>query len=94
MTLNLDTGLFDKAKPLHTLKSRGYDLTRVLVVDDSPEKHTRNYGNLVQVTPFLGRQDDSQLPRLAPYLRQLSTEPNVRCIEKRRWRTKVLNASP
>ena len=82
MTMNLDTGLFDKAKPLHKLKRRGYDLTRVLVVDDSPEKHTRNYGNLVQVAPFMGRQDDRELALLAPYLRRLSAESNIRSIRE------------
>ena len=42
------------AKPLRKLRRRGYRLERVLVVDDSPEKHRQNYGNLVRVTPFLG----------------------------------------
>jgi carboxy-terminal domain RNA polymerase II polypeptide A small phosphatase len=57
------------------------------MVDDSPEKHTRNYGNLVRVAPFTGDPADTELASLARYLRQLATQPNVRCIEKRGWRS-------
>src|SRR5688572_23717435 len=46
-TRAFDTDSWCDAKPLKKLKRRGYDLDRVVVVDDSPEKHTRNYGNLV-----------------------------------------------
>jgi len=58
----------------------------VLVVDDSPEKHTRNYGNLVRVSPFLGDADDDELPRLAAYLSSIRAESDVRTLEKRSWR--------
>ncbi|MCB9399056.1 MAG: HAD family hydrolase [Acidobacteria bacterium] len=81
------------AKPLQKLKRRGYDLARVLVVDDQPEKFTRNYGNLVQVTPFLGDPSDDELPHLAKYLAQLAAVPDVRTIEKRNWR-RCLNVIP
>jgi len=67
-------------------KRRGYALERVLVVDDSPEKHTRNYGNLVRVEPFLGDPSDDELSHLARYLPTLAKAENVRSIEKRRWR--------
>jgi carboxy-terminal domain RNA polymerase II polypeptide A small phosphatase len=89
LTRNFDVDAWDKAKPLRKLKRRGYDLAKVLVVDDSPEKHTRNYGNLVQVTPFMGKKDDDELAVLARYLKGLSTERNVRAIEKRQWRRRM-----
>lgn len=78
------------AKPLKKLKRRGYDLARVLVVDDSPAKHTRNYGNLVQVAPFMGDPNDDELSHLAQYLTQLAAIADVRNIEKRQWRRRLL----
>jgi RNA polymerase II subunit A small phosphatase-like protein len=71
------------------VERRGYDLARLLFVDDSPEKHTRKYGNLVPVAPFTGKQDDDELEVLTRYLKQLSTQPDVRRIEKRQWRKRM-----
>jgi RNA polymerase II subunit A small phosphatase-like protein len=85
-TRNFENDSWSSAKPLKKLKRRGYDLARVLVVDDSPEKHTRNYGNLVQVAPFMGNPNDDELAHLAGYLTQLAAVPDVRSIEKRQWR--------
>lgn len=78
------------AKQLRKLRRRRYDLDRVLVVDDSPEKHTRNYGNLVQVEPFMGDPADDELVHLGHYLSQLATETNFRRIEKRAWRPRLM----
>jgi hypothetical protein len=86
---NFEIDTWDKAKPLRKLKRRGYNLARLLFVDDSPEKHTRNYGNLVQIAPFRGNQDDDELAVLVRYLKQLSTEQDVRAIEKRQWRERM-----
>lgn len=76
------------AKRLQKIKRRGYDLNKVLVVDDSPEKHTRNYGNLIRVEPDLGSLEDQELQYLASYLDSLTSVPHVRAIEKRNWRKK------
>jgi RNA polymerase II subunit A small phosphatase-like protein len=73
-------------KLLTKVRRRGYDLDRVLCVDDSPEKHVRNYGNLVRVTPFEGDPADDELLVLLPYLHRLAAEPSVRRVEKRGWR--------
>ena len=35
-------------KNLRKVKQLGFNLEQVIVVDDSPEKHRQNYGNLVQ----------------------------------------------
>jgi carboxy-terminal domain RNA polymerase II polypeptide A small phosphatase len=74
-------------KDLRKLRRLGYDLKRVLVVDDSPEKHLRNYGNLIRVSPFEGDLADGELPTLASYLESLKDHDNYRAIEKRGWRS-------
>jgi RNA polymerase II subunit A small phosphatase-like protein len=61
-----------------------------LIVDDSPEKVERNYGNAIYVRPFFGAADDSEFRDLGIYLKSVSQLANVRCIEKRNWRAAVL----
>jgi RNA polymerase II subunit A small phosphatase-like protein len=36
-----------KLKQLKKVRRRGYNLERVLVIDDTPKKHEQNYGNLI-----------------------------------------------
>jgi RNA polymerase II subunit A small phosphatase-like protein len=84
--LDLETRDYYWLKNLTKVKRKGFDLGRVLVVDDSPEKLTRNYGNHVRVSPFLGDSSDCELPRLAEYLLSLADCTNVRSVEKRGWR--------
>lgn len=81
-----ETGALQSLKTFRKLKRRGFDLRRVLVVDDTPEKHQRNWGNLVRVTPFLGDPADAELPKLANYLHTLRDVADVRAIDKRGWR--------
>jgi TFIIF-interacting CTD phosphatase-like protein len=81
-------------KDFKKLKRAGYDLDRVIVIDDSPEKHQRNYGNLVHVVPFMGDLADSELQLLVPYLRLLKTKENCRAIEKRNWRITMQQPLP
>lgn len=85
-TRDFENDSWTHAKRLKKVRRLGYDLDQVLMVDDSPEKHTRNYGNLVQVRPFVGEPADDELPRLARYLAELATRDNVRAVEKRYWR--------
>jgi carboxy-terminal domain RNA polymerase II polypeptide A small phosphatase len=74
------------AKNLSKLKRLGYRLERVLIVDDSPEKLEKNYGNLVRVRPFEGDPHDRELEALGEYLSSLRETNDVRRIEKRFWR--------
>lgn len=76
-------------KKLRKVASQGYDLSRVVMVDDSPEKHLRNYGNLVPVSAFCGDLADAELPPLLEYVHALDAEPNVRAVEKRHWRMRA-----
>ncbi|MGO1070664.1 NIF family HAD-type phosphatase [Lysobacter sp. CA199] len=85
------TGEYLNRKRLQKLKRHGYRLERMLAIDDTPYKHAYNYGNLVCVREYLGEDEhDDELLHLIPYLDRLSGEPNMRAIEKRRWRERKL----
>lgn len=83
-----ETGQVCGAKRLNKLRKR-YPLERVLVVDDSPEKHLKNFGNLVRVAPFEGDPNDRELDALSVYLTSLATCTNLRAVEKRGWRSQI-----
>lgn len=72
-------------KDLTKLKKFGYPLNTTLIVDDSPEKITRQYGNYIPIKPFEGNKDDYELKRLMLYLEDLKQYDTVRNIEKRGW---------
>lgn len=71
-TRRYDTEQFEEywVKDLKKVKRLGYPLEQVVIVDDSPEKIERHYGNHVRIEPFYGDPEDRMLPRLATYLRQ------------------------
>ena len=73
-------------KNLKKLKRKGYLLEEIIMVDDTPRKLERNYGNLVRVTEWLGEQNDRELLLLIQYLDYLKDLENIRKIEKRGWR--------
>lgn len=86
------TGEYFQLKRLSKLKRLGYALETVIAVDDTPEKHGENYGNLVHIAEFTGDPLDAELPMLRDYLQTLAGEGNVRTIEKRGWRAAMLRA--
>ncbi|MEA9554858.1 HAD family hydrolase [Xanthomonas nasturtii] len=77
---------YEWTKNLGKIKRRGYRLEQVLMVDDTPAKLAKHYGNLVRVKPFFGDLADQELFRLGEYLPTLAKASNVRKIEKRFWR--------
>jgi RNA polymerase II subunit A small phosphatase-like protein len=72
-------------KDLKKVRRQGYELERTLVLDDSPEKLERHYGNWVPIKPYYGEPDDNELPQLLPFLYFLSRQEKVRSLEKRNW---------
>lgn len=66
-----------------------YPLEQILMVDDSPEKHRQNYGNLVRVTPWTGNEADRELHQLRAWLLEVRAVENVRRIEKRGWQRSI-----
>jgi TFIIF-interacting CTD phosphatase-like protein len=87
-TIQYDPELHEQVsvKRLGKLRRQGWDLRKVLVVDDSPEKHVHNWGNLVWVAPFIGDAADRELLHLGSYLATLKDVPDVRAVDKRGWR--------
>ena len=79
-------------KDIRKLRRFGFPQAKILVVDDSPEKLRRSYGNLVRVAPYEGRADDDELPMLLRYLDELGPIEDVRRIEKRGWRARFSGA--
>lgn len=73
-------------KDLRKVRRFGYDLAQVLIVDDTPQKVERNFGNAVYVRPFEGDPQDRELFALGPYLKPLASQTDFRRIEKRNWR--------
>jgi carboxy-terminal domain RNA polymerase II polypeptide A small phosphatase len=82
-----DIGDHTYTKPLAKVRKQGFNLERVLAVDDVAANFHDAYGNLIQVKSFLGDSSDTELLHLAQYLPRLAKEPNVRKLEKRRWRS-------
>jgi TFIIF-interacting CTD phosphatase-like protein len=79
---------FSWRKNLDKVKRRfQIPLERVLMLDDSPEKLDRHYGNLLPILPFEGDMHDTELRDILPYLDWIRTMPNVRILEKRMWRS-------
>ena len=74
-------------KDLKKVVRLGYPLKRILVIDDSPEKLERQYGNHIRVSPFVGDPADCELDQLIPFLDYTTAIENVRLVEKRGWRT-------
>ncbi len=76
-------------KDLKKLTRRGFRKEHIIMIDDSPEKLAKNYGNGAIVTPFEGDQTDDELPLLLRFLETLGSIEDVRKVEKRGWREKV-----
>jgi len=73
-------------KDLKKVKRAGYDLARVLIVDDTAQKIERNYGNVVIVREYCGDPEDRELCQLSDYLVSLVGVANFREVDKRNWR--------
>lgn len=76
-------------KDLRKLKRMGFRLEDILIVDDTPQKAERNYGNHIRVSEWQGDETDDELLLLKEFLNTLRTIPSVRTVEKRGWRTTV-----
>lgn len=76
-------------KRLKKIKSFGYSLDQILIIDDTPHKSQENYGNVIHPSEFTGDTKDNDLLLLIGYLESLKYEKNVRKIEKRNWKEQI-----
>ncbi|WMS89255.1 HAD family hydrolase [Pleionea litopenaei] len=76
-------------KDLNKLKKYGYQLKDMIMIDDTPRKLERHYGNLVRVSAFEGNTLDDELKLLSDYLATISNVDDIRPLEKRGWRHRV-----
>jgi len=77
-------------KNLNKVRRKGYKLEHVIMVDDTPAKLVKNYGNLVRVNEYRGQEDDNELEILMKYLLHLKKAENIRAIEKRGWQNEYV----
>lgn len=91
--LDHETFEYHYIKDLRKTKRFGYPKERILIVDDTMQKVSRNYGNAIYPTPFIGDKDDVELVQLGKYLRSIKDCVNFRGIEKRGWRRQKLSES-
>lgn len=69
---------FYYVKDLRKVQRMGFDLDRMLIVDDTPKKVERNFGNAIYAKPYFGDPEDSELRDLSRYLKSLAALANVR----------------
>lgn len=69
----------------HLNKIKSHPLSKILIVDDSPEKANANYGNWIPIKEFTTDKNDKVLAKLYQYLVSLKDVNDVRKLEKRNW---------
>jgi RNA polymerase II subunit A small phosphatase-like protein len=87
LRFDYEKGDYYWVKDLKKVKRLGYELEKVLVIEDEPRSTKRNYGNLILTSPFDGNLHDKELKTLLYFLEWISKVENVRRIEKRSWRS-------
>lgn len=75
-------------KNLDKVEKKGYKLDHTIMVDDTPEKLLKNYGNLVRVSEYIFQPEDRELEILVQYLDFLKDVSSIRKVKKRGWQRK------
>jgi len=73
-------------KPLGQLSQRGFELSRILMIDDSEEKHCLNAANLILIRPYYALEDDNELFLLKWYLNIIKQHENFLSLNNQHWR--------
>ncbi len=76
-------------KQLSAVEAAGHHLARVVVLDDSPQKHPSDRGNLLPIRAYCGESFDEELLATLEYLRTLEAEEDIRTIAKGSWRRRA-----
>ena len=70
---------------LRKLKTFGYDLSRIVLIDDRQECMHLNFSNMVPIRPYFGAPEDDELELLSLFLPALDGVPDVRLAPKAYW---------
>lgn len=84
-----ENGEYYWIKDLKKIKKYGFTLDQILMIDDTPRKIERNYGNIVRISEWIGNTEDKELPCLSKYLQTLKDSDQIRKIEKRNWYNQI-----
>lgn len=76
------TGEVYWSKPLAKVRRRGYELSRVVTLDDDARTAKQNRGNLVAIRAWTGDPFDRELDRVLGVLERLQSAPDVRKVRK------------
>ncbi|OGF63794.1 MAG: hypothetical protein A2Y62_09175 [Candidatus Fischerbacteria bacterium RBG_13_37_8] len=77
-------------KDLKKVKRKGYSLQDVIVIENNPSNISRQYANVIPVISFIGDPSDNELLQLMTYLDYLKAVEDVRKIEKRDWKNRIV----
>ena len=83
--LDYETCNYYGEKNLNKIRKKGYNLEQTLIVDDIAKTAIHNYGNLIQIKPFMTNRSDTELLKLISYLEKIKNAERFRSIEKRGW---------
>jgi len=74
-------------KNLKRLIANGFEPSRVLIIDDNPDDSVCEFGNVLEVQPYRGEQEDCELLLLSKHLQKVSsikdTRDIVRCLAQK-----------
>jgi RNA polymerase II subunit A small phosphatase-like protein len=90
--MNFDLLEIEYIKDLKKARRLGFDINRILFVDDTAAKLTPNFGNAIYIAPYFGLAEDDELRLLLRYLESIRDVSNFREVEKRGWRNRIARA--
>jgi carboxy-terminal domain RNA polymerase II polypeptide A small phosphatase len=79
-------GFIIHVKPLKELEVFGYNIDKMIIVDDSPEKCIDNFENAIIPRKFVGQDFDMELFDLLIYLDSIKYVNNFREINHKNWK--------
>lgn len=77
-------------KDLSNLEKGGFELERVLLLDDNPSGLQSGVGNAIFVEPYRGALEDDELVKLLRYLLLIRNTKNFCQLEKTKWRSQLV----
>jgi RNA polymerase II subunit A small phosphatase-like protein len=73
-------------KNLKRLIANGFEPSRALIIDDNPDESVCEFGNVLEVQPYRGENEDCELLLLSRYLQKVELSEDTRDIARPSWR--------